>query len=285
MRTITIDTEKCIECGKCVAICPSHIYRKGKNKAIQITNLPYCIDCGHCVAICPKDAITHSAFPPQKIRSLDFSKRPTPEQVLELCEGRRSNRIFSTQPVPEESLSLILRAAHAAPTAENRQLVEFTLVTDPKKILEISTYTIAVFDRIMKILTNPIIKTCLKPFASDLYKMIPEFTAMKRKFEKGQDEILRGAKALLFIHSKKNRFGAADANLAYQNASLMAESLQIAHFYTGFVLAAQENDLHKDKLAQLLGIEGKVYAGMALGMPKLHFEKIIYKKDIVVNRI
>ncbi|MFQ7387325.1 MAG: nitroreductase family protein [Alistipes sp.] len=56
--------------------------------------------------------------------------------------------------------------------------------------------------------------------------------------EQGVDHFA-GATAVLFIHApKESRFGAEDANLAYQNASLTAESLGVSQVYMGFVLTA-----------------------------------------------
>ena len=104
-------------------------------------------------------------------------------------------------------------------------------------------------------------------------------------FGKGNDLILREAKTLLLIHTPyANRFGAADANLAYQNGSLMAESLGVSQIYTGFVLSALAQD-KKCKFLKSIGIQGKVHAGMALGMPLFLYPNYIDKKPIAVNRL
>ena len=41
----------------------------------------------------------------------------------------------------------------------------------------------------------------------------------------------------------------------------------------------------KRKLQKLLGIEGTVHAGIALGMPFFRFDKYIDKKEVVLKRI
>ena len=41
----------------------------------------------------------------------------------------------------------------------------------------------------------------------------------------------------------------------------------------------------KRKLQKLLGIEGTVHAGIALGMPSFRFDKYIDKKEVVLKRI
>lgn len=73
-------------------------------------------------------------------------------------------------------------------------------------------------------------------------------------------------------------------NLAYQNASLMAECLGVSQFYTGFVCSAIEQD-KKGTLEKKLGIDGKIYAGMALGMPAFRYKNYIDRKDLKVNRL
>lgn len=83
----------------------------------------------------------------------------------------------------------------------------------------------------------------LKRLRPELYAYLPGFRRLIAEYGKGNDLILREAKTLILIHTPyANRFGAADANLAYQNGSLMAESLGVSQIYTGFVLSALAQD-------------------------------------------
>ena len=107
----------------------------------------------------------------------------------------------------------------------------------------------------------------------------------ERKDRLHQNYLKRKAKAVVFIHDPRtSRFGYQDANLAYQNASLMAECLGVSQFYTGFVCSAIEQD-KKGTLEKKLGIDGKIYAGMALGMPAFRYKNYIDRKDLKVNRL
>jgi hypothetical protein len=63
----------------------------------------------------------------------------------------------------------------------------------------------------------------------------------------------------------------------------MAESLGISQFYTGFVLQAAKQK--NKKLEKLLGINGKIMAGMALGIPLFQYPNYIDRKDIVLKRL
>lgn len=271
---ISIEQESCIKCGKCARVCPSRIMvqeRPGGEIGLQYTDS--CIVCGHCVDVCPTDSVIHSAFPPDRVHTIDYSMMPTPEQVMLLIKSRRSNRTITRIPVAREVLDRIVEAGRYAPTASNSQQVSFTVITDAEKLKQISNFTIGVFDSIAKRLMNPALKLLLKPFLKDVYAMIPALQRLKREHEAGDDPILRGATALLVIHTPKSYdFGIEDSNLAYQNASLMAQSLGVSQIYMGFVLMAIKQG-GGDKFLRITGIDGRINAIMALGMPAFKYPK------------
>lgn len=284
--TLKLNQNTCIKCSRCVQVCPATIFSQNEPKgSVEINHPAFCIFCGHCVAACPTASVEHSIFPPSKAHPVNKAELPSPQSVMLLCKSRRSNRGFSAKPVPMEMLDMILEAAHRAPTASNRQEVHFTLITDKEKLRQVIDYTVQSFASVVKTLKNPLIKPVLKPFMPGNYKMLRGLERLQTEYDKGNDLILRGATALMFIHTPAdNRFGRDDSNLAYQNGSLMAESLGVSQFYTGFVCTAIRRD-KKNKLAKMLGVEGTIHAGMALGMPAFTFPNYIDKKEIVVRKL
>ena len=277
---ISINKERCIKCNKCVRVCPSGIFAQNTiSKEIETAYIESCIGCGHCVAACPEDAVVHSTFPAEKVHAIDYSQFPTPEQMMLLCKSRRSNRAFSTKPVPEESLKMILEAAHRAPTGSNVQHVKFLVITDPEKLRQIIEFTLDIFGGVLKKLKNPLLKPLIKMAMPDAFRYVPVFERIQEDYKNGGDGILRKATSVIFIYTPVgSRMGVLDANLAYQNGSLMAECLGVSQFYTGFVLNAAQ--MKKGKLEKLLGVDGEINAGMGLGMPAFRFPNYIDRKEI-----
>lgn len=285
MIELTIIDDKCIKCGECVSVCPAHILQQKQPKAgIDLINIQTCIGCGHCVAICPTDAVDHSLFVADRVHAINREILPSPDAVFELLRARRSNRSFGNKQIPKEYLDKIVEAAGFAPTASNGQKLQYTLVTDPEVLKGITDKTLEVVSSIIKKVSNPVVKIILKLVAPDILDNLPYLAKLVEANKKGEDLILRDAKAVLLIHAPEYRFGVPDGNLAYQNASIMAQSLGVGHFYTGYVYAFSKED-KKGIIRKYLGIDGPILAGMALGMPKYTFKKYIDRKPQVVNHI
>lgn len=280
--------ESCIRCGRCVKVCPAKIFRQAKaTEPVEVCHPETCIVCGHCVAACPTDSVCHEKFPAGKVHKIDTAALPTPEQVELLIASRRSNRAMSEKPVPQEYLDRIVAAANRAPTASNQQQLSYLVVTDPEMLRRITEYTFSVFGSLIRKVENPFVKPILKMVMPDVYKYVPTFKSMRREWdEKGINRILRGGTAVLVIHTpKSNRFGAEDSNLAYQNASLMAESLGVSQVYMGFVMNAMRQD-KGGALPKMLGLaaDSRIGAIMALGMPQFRYPNYIDRKEAEIDR-
>ena len=283
---IRVNDSSCIRCGRCVKVCPSQIFVQEKAGGDVTLHKPEnCIVCGHCVAACPTGSVEHAEFPAGRVHAADYAAMPTPEQVELLLAVRRSNRALTTRPVPQETLDRIIAAADRAPTASNARQLGYTLVTDPAQLRAIAEYTLGVFGKLEKRLLHPLVKPWLSRIVPGVYRYVPVFKRLRREYAEGRDRILRGATAVLFIHAPKaNRFGAEDANLAYQNASLMAEALGVSQIYMGFVLTALRQD-KQEKLAGMLGLDDRrICAVMALGMPQFRYPNYIDRTPAEVTR-
>ncbi len=134
-------------------------------------------------------------------------------------------------------------------------------------------------------LANPLFRTLAlladrEKAESGLHE-IPGFKRMIRSYESGADPILHGAPALLVFHAQRT-IGFADVNaqLALQNASLVAHSLGIGHFYTGWVVSPCRAPLARKwnrRMPSLIGIppENELHGALALGYPIPRFKNMI----------
>ena len=160
------------------------------------------------------------------------------------------------------------------------------MVTDASLLRRVAEYTLEIFRGVERLLTHPLVRPWLKPLMPGTYRYVPVFERLQRDYAAGRDRILRGATALLFIHAPKgSRFAAEDANLACQNASLMAEALGVSQIYMGFVLTAVRQDRRR-RLNRMLGIgERRICAILALGMPDFAYPNYIDREPSAVRKI
>jgi len=283
MSEITISPDLCERDGICVQECPAAVFEQTEKASIpEVAHEDYCIACGHCVAICPHGAISHTDFPPGCVNPINQGMVPSYEQVRELFRVRRSSRAFHEQPVERVIIEKILDGARFAPSAHNSQGTEFTVIQDQAVLKKIVGLTADYLAGVVKKLRNPAIRTILLLTAREKVEgaihSLDGFDRVVKAVKSGKDRILRGAPTLVLFHADQGRsFAEADANLALQNATLIAQTLGIGSFYTGYVVSVCRRD---DRIPRLLSIpEGhKVYGGLAMGYTKFKFANWMERK-------
>ncbi len=275
MAEIRIDNEKCRRCGRCITVCPAAVFVGRKGELPEVKRADGCITCGHCMDVCTGDAIIHSEFPAEMVHEVRTDLLPTPEQLMELIRGRRSNRALTDKPVPEDALQDILAAARYAPTAENSRRVVVTVIRDAEKLQALEDSVMRFFLFLKRLLMNPVVKPLTKLFLPDLYKEAPELERFEKRWRTGERPCsCNGTTLLAFSAPASYDFAKDDCNLAYQNASLMAEAHGVSQIYMGFIQVALQFMGHS-KARRLLGLPKghKSCALMALGMPAFRYKR------------
>ena len=109
------------------------------------------------------------------------------------------------------------------------------------------------------------------------------FERLVQAARKGKDRILRHAPALILFHADQSTiFAEANANLALQNATLIAQALGLGSFWTGYVVSTCNRDRRIPRLLSLP--EGhKVYGGLALGYPQFPFRNWMERRPSQVK--
>ncbi len=85
IRTIPrIIEDRCIMCGTCVKVCPTHCIemdKDNKDNGMIWLNVPQCMWCGHCQTYCPKDAIHIDREPALSNSLFSFNNRQHFEMI------------------------------------------------------------------------------------------------------------------------------------------------------------------------------------------------------------
>ena len=286
---ISIDQGRCKKDGLCARVCPKGIFIQQEKLTIpELMDEEGCIACGHCVAICRQSAISHAEFQPAAIRAIQFEQMPTPEQVMKLLKTRRSIRAFRDKPLAKDTIETIIDGARFAPSGHNSQSTEFLVVRDRAVLNKVSAMIIEYLKFEIKRFSNPLFKTMAlladRDLAESGLQEIPGFKRMVQMFESGADPILNGAPVLLAFHARRTvGFADVNAQLALQNASLVAHALGIGHFYTGWVLSPCRAPMARTwnrRIPSLLSIpsDNNLYGALALGYPIPKFKNMIERK-------
>jgi nitroreductase/NAD-dependent dihydropyrimidine dehydrogenase PreA subunit len=289
VNMITMDSNRCKKDGNCALVCPNGIFVQREKLTIpEVMDEESCIGCGQCVAICPQSAISHSEFPSTTIRPIQVEQMPTSEQVMTLLKTRRSIRAFRDKPLAKDTIETIIDGARFAPSGHNSQSTEFLVVRDRAVLSKLSALVIEYLKFEIKRFSNPLFRTMAllsdRELAESGLHEIPGFKRMVQMFESGADPILNGAQVLLAFHARRTvGFADVNAQLALQNASLVAHALGIGHFYTGWVLSpcrAPRARAWNRRIPDLLGIPpgNLLYGALALGHPTHRFKKMIERK-------
>ena len=291
MYEVTIDSERCKKDGLCAMICPVGVIQQDEKVTvpkISDEHVAHCIACGHCMAICRHGAISHSEFPATTVQAIPFEQMPKAEQVQMLLRTRRSIRAFRDKPVPKDTIETIIDGARFAPSGHNSQSTEFLVVQQRAVLNNVSMIVIEYLKFEIKRFANPLFRTVALAADRDVAESglheIPRFKQMVQVFESGADPILNDAPVLLAFHARRTvGFGDVNAQLALQNASLVAHALGIGHFYTGWVLAPCRAPMARAwnrRMPNLLGIppDNNLYGALALGYPIPKFKNMIERK-------
>lgn len=289
MYKIEIDISRCKKDGLCASVCPRGIFvQQEKMTTPELVNEDGCIACGQCVAICPQDAIFHSEFPSRKNRAIHSGEMPTADQVQTLLKTRRSIRAFRDKPVEKETIESIIDGARFAPSGHNSQSTEYLVVQESTLLRQVSAMAIDYIRFEIRRFGNPLFRALAlladrEKAESGLHE-IPRFKQLVEAFESGADPVLNGAAALLVFHAPRtDGFGDVNAQLALQNASLVAHSLGIGHFYTGWVVSPCRAPMARTwnrRIPDLIGVPSgnELHGALALGHPVTRFGNLIERK-------
>ncbi|MHA2298809.1 MAG: nitroreductase family protein [Candidatus Hodarchaeales archaeon] len=278
---ISVDYEKCIDCGRCVDVCPAQIYtwnESAEKKQVLVQYEEMCILCGHCIAICPEDAITHEKLPSKDFLLLE-PINITPEMLTNLLLARRSIRSYKSDPVPREVIDQLLNVGIHAGTASNLQNIKFTVVQQTDILVELEDLVIeSLWSRISK-LGNPIYKRLVRfrYSGSQLQAITRYYESFKRRIERKETRgrIFRGAPAAIMLHtSGKGSLQSANCAIAIANMTILAQTTGLGVSWIGFLVEAAFREPRIKKLLEIPDYR-HVHGCIIVGYPKYTYKKSV----------
>ena len=287
MSVVSIDPQQCKKDGLCVRVCEKVFAQETEGSVPIVVREEHCNSCGHCVLICPAGAITQKDCPPENVHPVNREILPSYESLREMIAARRSIRNFQKRDVGKELIEKVIDGACFAPSAKNTQSTRFIVIQDRVLLRSIASATADWLGRTVKQLKNPLLRKLYllrgEKSAEEVTKWISQFELIVERMKSGSDPILREAPALVLFHADQSTsFAEANANLAVQNAMLIAPSLGLGTFYTGYVVAASARD---KSIRQLLTLpkNHKIYGGLAIGYPEITFSKWIERNPAKIT--
>ena len=273
MTEILIDLEVCTGCGGCAAVCNvTQVYKMQGGKAVAVS-ARRCWECGQCVAVCPVDAINHSAFPLEACPQVAPFLAAEVERLSIALQSRRSVRVYKTQTVPREMVEQLIQIARSAPSAKNRQVVDWIAVDNRETIADLGWKTVTALALIAKRLR----KRAEKPGVAEeeLRQMLADAKSLEfleRKQDRGEDAVFFGAPVLLMAHVPPGEFGVADAVYAAYSLMLAAHIHGLGTCQIGyFSLALRHNRTLRKQVGVPKGRE--IVLAMVLGYPQYRYRR------------
>jgi nitroreductase/NAD-dependent dihydropyrimidine dehydrogenase PreA subunit len=274
--------EKCIGCMRCVDDCVSGVWRI--EDGVPTVSAPEsCNLCSHCLAVCPQKAILHAGLDMSQIKRV-VRKKIDPEAYKQIVLSRRSVRQFQNRPLNRSDLEAIIGLSSYSPTASNSQHVEYIVIADKIRLLEISRI---IFSTARTIYDWSISKPGKFVFNglrmnSGLAKMMEKYIEPMEYYmalqESGRDLILHNAPVLIVLHGPAVSFFASDnCNIAAANICNYAHSMGLGTCFIGFVTLSSR---FSKKLCSLIELpKGRtIYSSLVVGYPKYSFAYTVSRK-------
>jgi nitroreductase/Pyruvate/2-oxoacid:ferredoxin oxidoreductase delta subunit len=209
---VILDKDRCTGCGLCGMICHEHCI----DLVDELPSIDHgvCSTCCQCIAVCPQEALTWDYQAPV---AYDKTRLPSPEQLDELFQERRSTRLFKKDKIERAQLGRIVRCGICAPT-ENFRL-RAIIVDDEAILAELEQVLMKITLRIYRFVFQPTI-------LGGLAKMIGLSHTYLRSKAKVENAVKRGhafsspPAAMVFVIGDK-RIPLSDASAQYALSNMI----------------------------------------------------------------
>lgn len=281
---ISIDKEKCNDCGICALRCPL-CFSSQDDGVTAHADENCCNLCGHCISLCPTDAITHSKVDMANFLQIEEPVSLGSDPLIQFIRERRSHRRFKDRNVPKEDLEKLVDTCRYAPTGSNVQNVEIIVVENPERRQKLSDLTIDFFEnlgaRAQETLDQMKAEGTYVPGGHFMLERAAQYKnrlGLARSL--GFDAIFYFAPAVVIFHSPVETSAPKDnCVIASTTMGLVARTMGLEFTYIGlFELASKTHEPLIEELGLPPGHE--VFSCIILGYPAMRFLRTVDRKPI-----
>jgi len=266
MKLFEVNRQTCNQDGICAAVCPAGIidFDKSEYPTPAADAEKVCIRCGHCVAVCPTGSFSHREMSAEQCPAIQKTLHLTAEHCEHFLRSRRSIRVYKNKPVPKDDLAGLIEIARYAPSGHNSQCAQWLVLNNSDELHSLAGITV---DWMRWMIGN------MPEIASSM-----GLDKTVKRWEGGNDVVLRGAPAVIVTHAEKDN-GAAPSTctIALTYLELAAVSMGLGCCWAGYFNAAATTF---PPLAEALSLpEGhQCFGAMMVGYPKFNYHRLPLRK-------
>jgi ferredoxin len=290
-KTITIDKEKCKKDGLCSRVCGVRIFSHKKKETPKLQNTENCVLCGECIAICPSGAISHNILDRSRFKRIENLVPVDADVVASLLCQRRSVRVYKKEQIPQSELEEIVSIAGFAPTSAHGGegwVRSCVIVSGEEHMRIVRDLTAEYMKKLAKLLESLMVRIVARwnPKTRVGRSLLPDIHMRLEEIEKGCDAITYNAPHALFFHSPKySPNPEVTCDSALYTVMLLAHAKGMGTCWNGWLTRAANGFRIKSftALRELLGFPShhEVYSAATLGYRGIELHSIPHRETKV----
>jgi ferredoxin len=281
-----VDLETCQGDGICVDICPENTLEIVDQKASSVEErAEFCIECGQCVAVCPTESLTMPKLPVEDFRRL-AEQAIGYDEFFDFLRLRRSVRVFKDKPVERDLIRKILDAAATAPMGLPPHTTEVTVIDHREELDFLLTEFVKDYEAMVNRFSHPLGRAMVRLMAGpENFGVLKNHVVDVAKFANelyhrdGVDRYMYRAPVLMLFHGNRWTMSYEEnAHLICNYAMLAALSLGLGSTIIGLIPPIVDRS---KLLRERYGIpkDNKVCTSLVLGYPKYKYRQGI-RRDL-----
>ncbi|MCJ7651834.1 MAG: nitroreductase family protein [Candidatus Lokiarchaeota archaeon] len=282
---VIVDIDSCTRCKACANEC-HYYYFDSDNMHFHEEMEECCIECGKCVAVCPVNVIRLKNHQNETLIDVPaIDELPSFESLSKLFKTRRSRRQFKDKPVPKDIIEKILDVAgRYSATGDNQENVYFTVVQDREILKRLSNECTAQVRNVVEKYEDPQGRESLASvfdpsMMQKIKEVIPSFKRKLKLVESGE-EVWRWDAEIIILHSPKDSISLIEnCSLAASQIMLAAETLGLGTCSLGYINTFL-NQFRSISKGVKLPIKHAAGYTLAIGYPKAHYYRIPARKPL-----